>query len=435
MNTARRRGSVAPRDARRPAHPPQHAAPLRRAGRQLRDAAALGRRRLAHAGGGARRARAARARAGHRPRLGRPGGAPGGAADGPRRARARARRRLRHRRGRLRPRRAGQRRRLGARGARRPGRGGGGERHRAAGPGGGGRHVPTRPARARHRARPLRRRLRRDPRAAGVQPAARGPGARRRRTRRPLARGRRVHARRARARAVRPPRPAPHRPATADGRRAGGGARRTAELLRPPDEPEPVPAAPLREIVRRPGAIPALLAGQASFAVMVGVMTLTGAVVTDHQHHDATAVFPIIGAHVMGMYALVLVIGELIDRVGRTPALAGGLVVMAVSCSSLLWVESVVATAIVLFGLGIGWNLSFVAATATLADCASAAERGKLLGFNDLLAGLTGARLALLGGVALTAIGVGALAIGGATLVILPALWILTRRGLAPALQ
>ena len=55
--------------------------------------------------------------------------------------------------------------------------------------------------------------------------------------------------------------------------------------------------------------IPALLAGQASFAVMVGVMTLTGAVVVDHQHHAGHHVFPIIGAHVVGMYALVLVVG------------------------------------------------------------------------------------------------------------------------------
>src|SRR5215217_3070033 len=54
---------------------------------------------------------------------------------------------------------------------------------------------------------------------------------------------------------------------------------RIAELLRTEAEGAPAPAAPLREIVRRPGAIPALLAGQASFAVMVGVMTLTGAIV------------------------------------------------------------------------------------------------------------------------------------------------------------
>jgi MFS family permease len=183
--------------------------------------------------------------------------------------------------------------------------------------------------------------------------------------------------------------------------------------------------APLREIVRRPGVIPPLVAGQASFAVMVGLMTLTGSVVVDHHHHAGNTVFPIIGAHVLGMYALVLVIGTLIDRIGRTPSLAGGLLIMAASALSLLWVTGVAVTAVALFGLGIGWNVSFVAATATLADCAAPWERGKLLGFNDLLAGLTGATLALVGGLALTAIGVAALAIGGAVLVIAPAIWIL----------
>jgi len=190
--------------------------------------------------------------------------------------------------------------------------------------------------------------------------------------------------------------------------------------------PDP-PAAPLREILARPGVIPALIAAQASFAVMVGVMTLTGAVVVDHFHHAAHHVFPIIGAHVVGMYALVIVVGDLIDRIGRTRSLAGGLLLMAVSVASLLWIESVPATAAALFGLGLGWNLSFVAATAELADRTEPWERGKLLGFNDLLSGLTGAALALAGGVALTALGVAALAIGGAVLVIVPALWILRR--------
>jgi MFS family permease len=191
------------------------------------------------------------------------------------------------------------------------------------------------------------------------------------------------------------------------------------------DEPGVRTSAPLGEIVRRPGVLPSLIAGQASFAVMVGIMTLTGSVVVDHHHHAGHNVFPIIGAHVLGMYALVLVIGSLIDRIGRSPALAGGLLVMAISALSLLWVTGVAVTAVALFGLGIGWNLSFVAATATLADCAAPWERGKLLGFNDLLAGMTGATLALVGGVALSAIGVAALAIGGAALVIAPAVWIL----------
>ena len=183
--------------------------------------------------------------------------------------------------------------------------------------------------------------------------------------------------------------------------------------------------APIKELLGRPGVVPAMLAAQASFAVMVAVMTLTGAVVVDHYGHEAHNVFPIIGAHVIGMYALVIVVGDVIDRIGRTPSLAGGLLVMAASVSSLLWVESVPATAVALFGLGLGWNFSFVAATAELADATQPWERGRLLGFNDLLAGLTGAFLALLGGLALTALGVAALAIGAALLVSAPAVWIL----------
>jgi len=203
--------------------------------------------------------------------------------------------------------------------------------------------------------------------------------------------------------------------------------RRIAQLLERGDNagPRAARSTPIGELLRRPGVIPALLAAQASFAVMVGVMTLTGAVVVDHQHHEAHSVFPIIGAHVIGMYALVIVVGDLVDHIGRTRSLSGGLLLMAGSVISLLWVDSVAATAIALFGLGLGWNFSFVAATAELADRTHAEERGKLLGFNDLLSGATGAALALLGGLALSTIGVAALAIGGTLLVVAPAVWIL----------
>ena len=214
--------------------------------------------------------------------------------------------------------------------------------------------------------------------------------------------------------------------------------KRIAELLRvgsaaEGDHEPPAPAAPLRELIRRPGVIPALLAAQASFAVMVAVMTLTGAVVVDHHHHGASNVFPIIGAHVIGMFGLIIVVGDLVDRFGRTRSLAGGLLLMAASVISLLWITSVPSTMVALFGLGLGWNFSFVAATAALSDITAPSERGKLLGFNDLLAGATGAGLALLGGLALTALGVAALAIGGAALVVVPALWILRDGRLAPA--
>jgi MFS family permease len=134
------------------------------------------------------------------------------------------------------------------------------------------------------------------------------------------------------------------------------------------------------------------------------------------------------------MYALVLVIGSLIDRIGRTPSLEVGLVVMSLSTIGLLWVSTVFATAVLLLGLGLGWNIAFVAATAQLADRTHAGERGKLLGFNDLLGAFFGAGLALLGGYALEAIGVGALAVGATAIVAAP-IFLIARSETPPAVR
>jgi MFS family permease len=199
--------------------------------------------------------------------------------------------------------------------------------------------------------------------------------------------------------------------------------RRIGEVLGATED-RGAPAAPLREIVRRPGVVSALLAGLASFGVMASVMNLTGFVVVHHHHHPQSSVFPIIGAHVFGMYALIFIVGALVDQIGRKPALAVGLGLMAVSCTGLLAFSGVPATAALLFGLGVGWNVSFVAATAQLADRSSAAERGKLMGLNDFMAALLAAGLSLLGGYALEAVGLAALSLGAAALVALPMLLI-----------
>ena len=192
------------------------------------------------------------------------------------------------------------------------------------------------------------------------------------------------------------------------------------------------PAAPLAELLARPGAPAAVVAAVASFAVMVSVMNLAGYLVVHHGHHQQD-VFTVISVHIVGMYSLVLVVGGLIDRLGRRPALIGGLGIMAASTLGLVWAESVLWTSASLFALGIGWNVSYVAANAELADIAGPAERGKLIGFTDLIAGGTGAGLALLGGVAFSEIGVAALALGATVIAVAPATWILVRRPPTPA--
>jgi len=194
------------------------------------------------------------------------------------------------------------------------------------------------------------------------------------------------------------------------------------------------PAAPLREILRRPGVPAAVVAALASFAVMVSVMNLSGYIVVGH-HHEQADVFTVISLHIVGMYALVLVIGELIDRVGRRECLISGLAIMAVATVMLAWVETISWTSASLFLLGLGWNLSYVAASAELVTHATPVERGRLVGFTDLTAGLLAAGLALLGGAAYTEWGVAAVAVGATVAVVLPAVAILLARRPEPALE
>jgi MFS family permease len=186
------------------------------------------------------------------------------------------------------------------------------------------------------------------------------------------------------------------------------------------------PAAPLREIIRRPGVASALIAAVASFAGMASVMNLTGYLVIDHGHHQSD-VFTVISLHIVGMYALVLVIGELVDRVGRTPSQVAGLLLMGLSILGLAWFDSVLWTSVSLFGLGLGWNVSYVAAATELADRALPSERGKLIGLSDLLSTFTAAALVLLGGLTYSEVGIEALALGATAFVVLPAAWILVR--------
>jgi MFS family permease len=209
-------------------------------------------------------------------------------------------------------------------------------------------------------------------------------------------------------------RPDPRRIAEILAARSGTGGDRATE-----------PAAPLSEILRRRGAVPSLLAALTSYSVMVGMMTLSGYILVGHGHHQG-AVFPVISAHFVGMFGLVLFVGSIIDRMGRTLALTGGLILLGLSVLAVVWtVDSVALTSLALFGIGLGWNFSFVAATAELVDLTSPVERGKILGFNDLLSGLLGATLALLGGVVLSAVGLVGLGVAGLVLTVVPVFLIL----------
>jgi MFS family permease len=191
-------------------------------------------------------------------------------------------------------------------------------------------------------------------------------------------------------------------------------------------EPEP-----LREILKRPGVATAMVGAVASFAVMVGVMNLAGYVAVGHGHAHGD-VFTIISLHIVGMYGLILVIGDVVERIGRRRAMVIGLAMMAVSNAGLVRLESIAGMSLALFGLGLGWCLSYVAATTELVDLARPAERGRLIGATDLLSSFCGAALALAGGVVYTGAGGSvSLALSATGLAILAAAWV---AGSRPAL-
>ena len=200
----------------------------------------------------------------------------------------------------------------------------------------------------------------------------------------------------------------------------------------PAERDDTGPAVPLREILRRPGVVPAMVGAVASFSVMAGVMNLAGYVAIGRGHHEGD-VFTMISVHIIGMFGLVLVVGDLIDRFGRQRALVGGLALMTVSNAALVWLGGVPGMSIALLGLGLGWNFSYVAATTELVALSAPSERGRLIGFSDLCASLTAAALALLGGLVYSGAGVVALALSAAALAALPALWLMARPALRPA--
>ena len=158
----------------------------------------------------------------------------------------------------------------------------------------------------------------------------------------------------------------------------GPDPKRIAELHRAADDPaspQP-PAAPLREILRRPGVRPAMLAALASFGVMVSVMNLTRLRGRRAPPSRTSPTCSRSSARTCSACTRSCsFVGALIDRIGRPPALAAGPARDgARRRSGCCGFESVLATAVLLFGLGVGWNVSFVAATAQLAD---RTERGR----------------------------------------------------------
>ena len=155
------------------------------------------------------------------------------------------------------------------------------------------------------------------------------------------------------------------------------------------DAPKPAPAdlhggRPLIEIVRQPRFIAAALCGIVSYPMMNLVMTsaplamkLCGLSLSDSNFG--------IQWHIVAMYGPSFFTGSLIARFGAPKVVATGLLLEAAAATIGLTGITALHFWATLIVLGVGWNFSFVGASALVLETHRAAERNKVQAFNDFL--------------------------------------------------
>jgi MFS family permease len=155
------------------------------------------------------------------------------------------------------------------------------------------------------------------------------------------------------------------------------------------DAPKPAPAdlhggRPLLDIVRQPRFIAAALCGIVSYPMMNLVMTsaplamkMCGLSVSDSNFG--------IQWHIVAMYGPSFFTGALIARFGAPVIVALGLSLEAVGASIGLSGITAMHFWATLVVLGMGWNFSFVGASALVLETHRPQERNKVQAFNDFL--------------------------------------------------
>jgi MFS family permease len=155
------------------------------------------------------------------------------------------------------------------------------------------------------------------------------------------------------------------------------------------DAPKPAPAdmhggRPLLEIARQPRFIAAAFCGIVSYPMMNLVMTsaplamqMCGLSVSDSNFG--------IQWHIVAMYGPSFFTGALISRFGAPRIVAIGLTLEAVGAAIGLSGLTAMHFRACLIVLGVGWNFSFIGASALVLETHRPQERNKVQAFNDFL--------------------------------------------------
>jgi predicted MFS family arabinose efflux permease len=156
----------------------------------------------------------------------------------------------------------------------------------------------------------------------------------------------------------------------------------------PPHDVRAAKGRPLREIVRQPAYVVAVLAGALGYGLMNLLMTATP-IAMNFCGHPFSAMALVIEWHVVAMFAPGFITGSLIRRFGMLSIILAGVVSTAIGTFIAVDGNSVAHFAASLVALGVGWNFMYTGATALLTQTHTPSEKGRAQGLNDFVMFMT----------------------------------------------
>lgn len=154
----------------------------------------------------------------------------------------------------------------------------------------------------------------------------------------------------------------------------------------------------LRNIVRQPIYIVAVLGGTVGWGLMTLVMTATPLSMHINDGYTLEQTASVIRAHVLGMYVPSLVSGFLIERFGVSRLMFVGALLLLITSIVGLQGQSFLHYWWALIMLGVGWNFLYVGGTTMLTYTYSLEERYRAQAVNEFLVFGTSATASLLAG-------------------------------------
>jgi MFS family permease len=151
------------------------------------------------------------------------------------------------------------------------------------------------------------------------------------------------------------------------------------------EEPEAAaePRRPLRQIVRQPVFIVAVLGGATAYGVMIFVMTATPLSMHVHDGFSLADTAQVIRSHVLGMYVPSLITGHLIERFGVVRLMTVGAFGLVVACLMGLQGQTYMHYWSALILLGVGWNFLYIGGTSMVTRTYALAERFRAQAVNE----------------------------------------------------